>query len=51
MAKRLCPSKDCFNFLHAAWKHAGKFFFTKYQKIQGAWKKFVEVQGSFHYFN
>ena len=31
----LRPSRDCLNFLHAAWKHAG-YFFYKTTKNPGA---------------
>ena len=45
------PSRDCLNFLHAAWKHAG-LFFTKHGKFQDrAWKHFVGLQCSLHYLN
>ena len=30
------PSRDCLNFLHAAWKHAGLFFFYKTWNIPGS---------------
>ena len=47
------PSRDCLNFLHAAWKHAGQAtFFTKQEKFQApAWKHFVGLQYSLHYLN
>ena len=38
------PSQDCLTFLHAEWKHAGYFVFTKHGKIrQNARKNFVKV--------
>ena len=47
------PSRDCLNFLHAAWKHhAGYFFFTKYGKFEEpARRHFVGLQCSVRYLN
>ena len=38
------PSRGCLNFLHAAWKYAGYYFFTKHENfLEPEWKTFCRI--------